>query len=187
MGERAYRALMLLYPRAFRRDYGDQMLQLYRDERRDRTTSWARLTGDIVASAPVQYKETFRTMSTQGKLVTSALVLVVAIAAFLAVGGAVFALVLLALLASILARLLRERNAQLSNGYWWKLTVSGIGVFAVATLFFGGPWPQSWRDEVPGEVAWWSGMFVFATALVMIVAGLLSGAVQLASRRRLSH
>lgn len=186
-GERLYRALLLLYPRRFRREYGDQMLQLYCDARRDRASSWPRLAGDVVLSAPTQHKEAFRTMSTQGKLVTSSIIVAAAVAAFLVIGGALFALALLVLLAWILAMLLREREARLSNGFWWKLTLSGVGVFAVAVLFFGGPWPQSWRDEVPGELAWWSGMFVFAVAIVMIVGGLLSGAVQLASRRRLSH
>jgi hypothetical protein len=186
-GERAYRALMLLYPRAFRREYRDQMLQLYRDERRDRAVSWVSLAGDVVFSAPARHKEAFRAMSTHGKLLTASLVITVAIGAFMAVGGALFALALMLLLAWILTRLLRERDAQLPRGFWWKLTLSGVGVFAGAVLFFGGPWPQSWRDAIPGELAWWSGMFIFSTAIVMIVAGLFSGAVQLASRRRLSH
>ena len=185
--ERAYRALMLLYPRGFRREYGDQMLQLYRDERRHRAASWVRLAGDVVVSAPLQHKETFRTMSTQGKLLTASVVLTIAIVAFMAIGGALFALALMLLLAWILARLLRERDAQLSPRFWWKLTLSGVGVFAGAVLFFGGPWPQSWRDAIPSEIAWWAGMFIFSTAIVMIVGGLLSGALQEASRRRLSH
>jgi hypothetical protein len=186
ISERAYRALMLLYPRQFRRDYRDPMLQLYRDARRDRA-SWPRLAGDVVLSAPARHKEAFRAMSTQGRLLTASLVVSVAIVAFIAVGGALFALALMLLLAWILTRLLRERDTQLSPGFWWKLTLSGVGVFAGAVLFFGGPWPQSWRDAIPGELAWWSGMFIFSTAIVMIVGGLLSGAVQLASRRRLSH
>ena len=186
-GERVYRALLFLYPRRFRREYHDPMLQLYRDARRDRASSWPRLAGDVVLSAPSQHKEAFCTMSTQGKLGTAAVVVAVAVMAFLVVGGAMIALSLMALLAGILALLLRERDARPSNGFWWKLTLSGVGVFAIAVLFFGGPWPQSWRDAVPSAVAWWTGLFVFAAALVMVVGGLLSGLVQLASRRRLSQ
>jgi hypothetical protein len=187
VGERVYRALLLLYPRRFRREYREPMLQLYRDERRDRATSWAQLASDVVVSAPVQHKEAFRTMSTQGKLVTASVVVSIAIIAFLIVGGALFALALMLLLAWILAVLLREREARPSSSFWWKLTLSGVGVFALGFLVFAGPWPQSWRDAVPGELGWWSGMFIFSTAIVMIVAGLLSGVVQRASRRRLSH
>jgi hypothetical protein len=185
-GERAYRALLFLYPRRFRREYRDPMLQLYRDARRD-CTSWPRLAGDLVLSAPAQHKEAFRAMSTQGKLLSASLVITVAIVAFMAVGGALFALALMLLLAWILARLLRERDAHLSPRFWWKLTLSGVGVFAGAVLFFGGPWPQSWRDAIPSEIAWWSGMFIFSTAIVMIVGGLLSALLQYASRQRLSH
>jgi len=55
-GERAYRALLFLYPRRFRREYRDPMLQLYRDARRDRSQSWPRLASDVVMSVPVQHK-----------------------------------------------------------------------------------------------------------------------------------
>ena len=186
-GERTYCALLFLYPRRFRREYRDPMVQLYRDARRDHSSSWPRLAGDVVLSVPVQHKEAFRTMSTRGKLVTAAIVVAVGIAAFMFVGGALIALALMLLLAWILARLLRERDAQLSAGFWWKLTLSGVGVFAGGFLIFAGPWPQSWRDEVPGELGWWSGMFIFSAAIVIVAAGLLAGVVQLGSRRRLSH
>jgi hypothetical protein len=186
-GERVYRALLLLYPRRFRREYREPMLQLYRDARRESTASWPRLAGDVVVSAPVQHKEAFRAMSTQGKLLTASLVITVAIVAFMAIGGALFALALMLLLAWVLARLLRERDAQLSPSFWWKLTLSGVGMFAAGFLIFAGPWPQSWRDAVPGELGWWSGMFIFCTAIVMIVSGLLSGLVVFASRRRLTQ
>ena len=60
-------------------------------------------------------------------------------------------------------------------------------MFAAAFLIFAGPWPQSWRDAIPGELGWWSGMFIVCTAIVMIVSGLLSGVVVFASRRRLTQ
>jgi len=186
-GERVYRALLFLYPRRFRREYRDPMLQLYRDARRNCSASWPQLAGDVVVSAPVQHKEAFRAMSTSTKLLTASLVITIAIVAFMAIGGALFALALMLLLAWILARLLRERDAQISPGFWWKLTLSGVGVFATGFLIFAGPWPQSWRDAIPGELGWWSGMFIFCTAIVMIVAGVFSGVVVLASRRRLTH
>jgi hypothetical protein len=187
MGERAYRALMLLYPRAFRREYSDQMLQLYRDERRRRAASWASLAGDVVVSAPVQYKEALRTMTTTGKLVTAAIATTAGIVVFAVVGGAFAALFLMILLAWILVALLKERGARPSPGLGWKLAAIGAGTFAVAFVFFAGPWPESWREAVPGDVAWGVGFFVFVVSIVMVVAGLFTAVAQWAERRRLSH
>jgi hypothetical protein len=186
-GERIYRALLFLYPRRFRRDYRDPLLQLYRDARRDRAASWLRLTGDVVMSVPVQYKETLRTMSTQTKLVVLAVVTATGIVVFAAIGGALLALALMLVLAWVLLSLLRERGARPSPGFWWKLTLSGVGILAFAILFFGGPWPDSWREAVPGELAWWSGFAIVALALVMIFTGIFTGIAGLASRRRLTH
>src|SRR5256885_10985797 len=114
-GERIYRALLFLYPRRFRRDYRDPLVQLYRDSRRDRA-SWPRLASDVVTSVPRQHKEAFRTMSTQGKLLTASVVITIAVVAFMAVGGALFALALMLVLAWLLARLLRGRDAPLIHG-----------------------------------------------------------------------
>ena len=183
IGERVYRMLLLLYPRRFRRDYRDPMVQLYRDARRDRRASWTRLASDVVASAPVQHKEALRTMRTSTKLLVLALVLVTGIVAFAAVGGALLALALMLLLAWVLLAVRRERGAPLSPSTWWKLTLAGIGILAFCVLFFGGPWPDSWREAVPGELAWWSGFVFVALALVMIFTGVLQGIAGRASRR----
>lgn len=185
-GERAYRALLLLYPRRFRREYRDPMVQLYRDARRDRSASWSRLAGDVVMTTPVQYKEAFRTMSTQTKLGVLAIVVATGVVAFAAIGGALASLALMLLLAWVLLSLLRERGARPSPGFWWKLTLSGVGVLAFAMVFFGGPWPDSWREAIPGDVAWWSGFVVVAFALVMIFAGIFTGIAGRASRRRVT-
>ena len=186
-GERAYRALMLLYPRGFRREYGDQMLQLYRDERRDCAASWARLAGDAFVSAPVQYKESLRTMTTTGKLVAAAIATTAGIVVTAMVGGAFAALFLMLLLAWILVALLKDRGARPGRGFGWKLVAIGAGTFVVAFVFFAGPWPDSWREAVPGDVAWGVGFFVFVISIVMVVAGLLTVAMQWNERRRLSH
>ncbi len=57
-GERFYRALLCLYPKAFRRRYGADMIAFYRERasglvnsRQMRTAMWARLLPDLLASA----------------------------------------------------------------------------------------------------------------------------------------
>ena len=186
-GERAYRALLFLYPRRFRREYRDPMLQLYRDARRERSSTWPRLAGDVFASAPVQYKEAFLTMSTQTKLVVLALLAGTGIVVFAAIGGALAALVLMLVLAWVLLSLLRERGACPSEGFWWKLTLSGVGVLAFVIVFFGGPWPDSWREAVPAELGWWSGYALVVLALVLIFAGLIAGIAGRMSRRHVTQ
>jgi hypothetical protein len=53
-------------------------------------------------------------------------------------------------------------------------------------VFFAGPWPDSWREAVPGEVAWGVGFFVFVISIVMFVTGLFTALLQWSERRRLS-
>ena len=61
--ERVYRALLAAYPREHRREYGEPMVQLFRDRmRRDgggfRTgTVWAQMIFDLVCSASRERKE----------------------------------------------------------------------------------------------------------------------------------
>ncbi len=183
IGERAFRGLLLLYPPRFRREYRDAMTQLYRDERRDHSLSWSRIAFDTLVSIPIQHKEALRAMTTSGKLVAAAVATTAAIVVFAAVGGAIAALLLMLLLAWILVSLLKARDTRAPRGAWWKFAATGAGIFVVAFVFFAGPWPQSWRDAMPGEI-WWVGFFAFATAIVCLVVGLLAGVVELGQRRR---
>ena len=63
-GERAFRVLMRLYPRSFRDQFGDDMIEFFRarrDEQRHRhgvrglTRLWAHLVVDIAVNAPLQH------------------------------------------------------------------------------------------------------------------------------------
>jgi hypothetical protein len=126
-------------------------------------------------------------MSMQAKLVTAAIVITVAIVMFAAVGGALLALALMLALAWILTVLLKQRGATPPRGFWWKLTASGLGMLVLAFVVFGLPWPDSWREAVPGELAWWSGFAIVSTSIVLVVVGLLAGVTELASRRRVTR
>src|SRR4051794_41889856 len=55
---RIYRALLVLYPRAFRRDYREPMVQLFGDSVRDRGgRAWLRAAPDLVRTIPSQRLE----------------------------------------------------------------------------------------------------------------------------------
>jgi hypothetical protein len=185
---RLYRGLLFLYPRRFRRAYGPQMVQLFCDQRRDRgRRAWLTTLRDLLVSVPIRNLEAFMSMSPQGKLATAATATTIGIVVFAVVGGAFGALILMLLLVWILTSLLRQRGAVASPKTWWKLTLAGVGIFAVAFVFFGAPWPDEWREAVPGDVAWSVGFLVFVTAIVLVAVGLLGGIVQYGSRRRLTR
>ena len=183
-GERCYRALLLLYPRGFRRDYASQMVQLFRDQRRDRgRRAWLTTWRDLFTTVPTRNLEAFMSMSPQGKLIAAGVATSLGILVFAMVGGAWGPLVLMLLLAWILTAVLRERGAIPSRSLWWKLVVVGVSVFALAFVVFAPPWPQSWRDAVPGDVAWSVGFIAFVTSMVLVATGLLTGLAQRAGRR----
>lgn len=64
MSEKVFRLLLYLYPSRFRREYGDEALQLFRDRMRDETGMrasvqlWYDLLADLVISLPREYGHT---------------------------------------------------------------------------------------------------------------------------------
>src|SRR5690242_9298736 len=57
-GERLYRALLHLYPARFRRAFGQELIEAFRDQRRDAQTHgqpasafWASVLGDLITQA----------------------------------------------------------------------------------------------------------------------------------------
>ena len=122
-------------------------------------------------------------MSAQGRLTAAAIAASLGLLVFAVVGGAYGAIILMLLLAWILTAVLRGRGAIPSRSLWWKLVVAGVSVFALAFVVFAPPWPQSWRDAVPGDVAWGVGFIAFVTSMVLVTTGLLTGLAQRSGSR----
>ena len=57
MSERLYSLLLLLYPRVFREQYGEEMARVFRDRLREEpvVSLWVEVLGDAVVSIPQQY------------------------------------------------------------------------------------------------------------------------------------
>jgi hypothetical protein len=184
-GDRAFRALMRVYPPSFRREYGDAMVQHFADRaRRDgKRRAWSNALRDVSTSAPYEYWETAMNRSSQSKLVGAAVVTGAAAIAFLLVGGAMLGLALLLVLAWEVYAITRVRGHRISTQRWWKFAGSGVALFAVLFVVFAIPWPRDWRSAVPGDVAWTVAMFGFSASIVLVVTGLLMGAAQWSSRR----
>ena len=73
--ERMYRALLLVYPSGHRQEYGESMVQLFRDRmRRDgrgirALIVWVQVMTDLVCSAFLEYKEGFMFEGSQAKTI----------------------------------------------------------------------------------------------------------------------
>ena len=182
---RAYRALTRVYPSRFRRDYGAAMTQAFADRARvdGSRAAWRVALRDLAVSAPREHREVLVRASMQTKLVVAAIATTVAIVAFAAVGGALFALALMLLLAWELTAILRARGHSSTSVRWWKLSIAGVALFALLFVVFAMPWPEEWRSSVDGEIAWFVGMFGFSASIVLVVLGAMLGLAGWVGRR----
>ena len=178
---RAYGALVALYPREFRDEYGADMVQLARDACRDDPT-WlvaGRVLVDLAVSIPTQHLEAHvhRSPSHLVPLIYTAVAgagIVLALA-----GGSNVALLFVGLVVAAIAGTLAViawRRAPIGGSvqttHWWKFVAAGPviigGVIVAAGL---------------GVEAWFIGMLFVFLALILSGVGLLLGLVRLTTRR----
>lgn len=183
--ERSYRALVLLYPRGFRREYGTDMVLTFRDDLRHRgaLAAWRRATADLILSLPVQRLEAIVTQPSAIRAAQTALALsamlvltVVAIGRFVVVGVPI-AIALSGLALLYLRSQLPYREAVTSAGSsWWKLIASGAGLLAGIAL------AAEFGPDV--EFPWHLAVFLFLSGWALMIAGAIAGLVRLAGRLR---
>ena len=178
----AYRALVRLYPRRVRAEYGADMVQLVRDQCADEP-AWrvaSRIVVDAALTLPAQHLETHmnRNPNPLVPLIYAAVAgsgLLVAI-----VGGtnrtALIVGACVALVAGALAAVGWRRATPLrltrAAGNWWKLVAAGP-CLVIAVIIGAGL----------GIDAWFVGVLVVLTAFVLTATGLLLGVFHLTSRR----
>jgi hypothetical protein len=182
---RIYEALLVLYPRRFRREYGEDMAQLFAEQLRDEN-AWrvcSRAATDLALTVPTRYLEVI--MKTSASLLLSTLLGAVAVAgilfalvsgtnAVLAIAGAATAV-----LAGGLSLVSYHRNRPLAPSTtahgWWRLLMGGAGLLTalIVTVNLTG--------EVP-EDFWLPTMIAGLTAIVLMAMGLILGVIQLTTR-----
>lgn len=179
---RAYGALMALYPREFRDEYGADMVQLARDACRDEP-QWrvaGRVLVDLAISIPTQHLEV-RMHRSPSLLIPLIYTAVSGAGIVLALAGGTNAALLVvglvvAAIAGTLAVIAWRRAAPIGGSvpttHWWKLVVAGPiiigGVIVAAEL---------------GVEAWFVGMLFVFVALILTGVGLLLGLARLTARR----
>jgi hypothetical protein len=144
---RLYRALLMLYPRSFRRDYREPMLQLFGDCVRERGAKiWLRTIPDLIRTVPVLRLEAVMAgRHTASKVVALVLVVIGAVVAS-GVGGpaivaalAIGVVAVLALGRGTLVPVFRGERAPLRAALvqtWWAPIV-GVAAGALILLGFG--------------------------------------------------
>jgi len=120
--ERAYRTLLLLYPRSFRREYGDHMVAVFEDMQRDGAAArvWWRVVVDAATSIPIQHTEAVMVTRLSPNVVGLLAILFFAIAmSAFTIGG---------------------------FGHWW-ISLPGGGAALAAAASAGLYWRSHWQYE----------------------------------------
>lgn len=183
---RAYRTLVLLYPRSFRGEYRDLMVEAFREDLDARGTRavWCRTVGDLLVSVPVQLVEA--TMSKPSKVRSAQLVVAFSILAVVAVvaAGRFVVIIAPAIVAVMAAALLYWRSTMPyreavrdASASWWRVILAGavlLGGIGVTATY--GPH----MDWFPWHLA----AFLYLTAWVAMILGAVLGVIHLVKRLR---
>ena len=180
--ERAYRAMVRLYPRRFRDEYGEDMVRLIREQCRDES-AWriaARSTVDLAIAIPTQHLE--------ARMNRAPSALVPLVYAVFALGGVALAIVggsdptssviglAVALGAGTLGILAWRRaapgRATTPTGTWWKFLAAGPCLIGLVIVASGA-----------GVNAWFLGLVTVLTAVVSTATGVVLGLAHLWNRR----
>jgi len=180
-----YRRLVRLYPRAFRDEYRDDLVDLLAEQLRDEP-AWRvvpRCLTDLALSVPSQHLEAH--MDRPLNLVLTTVLGALAAAAVvvgLVVGHPVvlLACTAVALSAAGLALLSYHRARPLTaprpvTAQWWKPTATGVALLALLIVVTNA------TGELP-EGGWYVAMIVGLAAVLLVAAGLVLGIVHLAGR-----
>jgi uncharacterized membrane protein len=177
----AARLLLAAFPKAFRREFGDDIAQAVRDMRRHgglgRWRVLARLTIDVVRTAP---RMRWESLMSNARLTLIAGVISIGLIAAV-VGHPMFIMLIVSVLA-LVALLIRKHDRPIaiepeSAVHWYRWVAAGAASFAAGfvVLFFDG-------NELT-SAGWRIWMFSWATGLVLVVFGLILGFTALVNRR----
>lgn len=180
----AYRALLRLYPRSVRDEYGADMAALFSNQLHDEP-AWRVCTRgvvDLALTVPTWHLEA--RMNRPPTRLVSVLLGSIALAALLLTivvanpGILVFTLPV-AVAAGALAVLDRRRNGPVppqTTGRWWKLLAAGASLLAGVVVI------TTATGELDSSGTWTLMMLALLTSFVLMAAGVILGVARLAGR-----
>jgi hypothetical protein len=175
-----YRHLAALYPKAFRAEYGDDLVATFTEQIRDDSAThvWLSTVRDLVVTVPSQHLEARMNRPAPQT------VAVLATAIVAGTGPVVGVFLLIALVALVVATLAWKSARPAENGgsiatRWRTILIIGVALLATVILVINVP-PYSNR-ELP-EALWLLMMLALVTSVGLITVGLTMGIA-----RRLNH
>jgi Polysaccharide biosynthesis protein len=183
---RLYRSVTRLYPRRFRDEYRDDLVDLFACQVADDGPgrSWGRAVRDLAVTVPSQHLEAHMERSAIVN-VTSICIVVAGSATLLAavVGVSFYALLLLmvaigAIVVSVFAHR-ADKPAVVQEGVrsWKKILGIGVAILAVVIVVMNLP-----QAEDSAEWPWFAMMLGLLTGVTMTVAGLYGAIVNRGAR-----
>lgn len=179
---RMYRAATHLYPRAFREEYGDDLVALFEAQCSDESPVrvYARTTVDLLVTVPIRHLE----VPMHDRAPTTMVIVYVVIAlgglTTVAIGGtnevAATLGLLVAAVAGALAVVTARRQAAAPSdpsSIWWKVTTAGIALIAAVMV-----------GARIGIEAWYLAWVAALGGIALIAVGLVLGVFRLFHRAR---
>lgn len=182
----AYRALLRLYPKRFRDEYGTDMALLFAEQLRDEPAArvWARSVVDLALTVPTQHLEAHMNRSPSPLVPVTFAAIGVSGLGIALVGGAGPAMLAIGLsvaaaglgLAAVAWRRARPIGTHDLSEHWWKMVATGAAILATVAGV----------TTVAGELSeatWWPMMVTLACALALLGTGLTLGIAHQVGRR----
>jgi hypothetical protein len=178
-----YRQLSALYPKAFRAEYGDDLVATFTEHLRDERASrvWLSTIRDLVVTIPSQHLEARMkrrpTPQTVAVLATGVTVAALVLALVAGTGPVVGMFLLLGVVALVVATLAWKaarpvRDAMSVASRWRTILIVGVALLATVLVVINVP-PYSNRD-LP-EAGWVLMMLSLVTGVGLITVGLTMG------------
>jgi hypothetical protein len=184
-----YRHLSALYPKAFRAEYGDDLVATFTEQLHDERAArvWLSTIRDLVVTVPFQHLEARMkrpTPQTVAVFATSVTMAAIVLAVVAGTGPVVGVFLLIALAALIVATLAWKAARPPTGGAsaatrWRTILIIGVALLAAVLVTINVP-PYNER-ELP-EAGWVLMMLSLVTSVGLITVGLTMGIA-----RRLNH
>ena len=190
-----YRRLSALYPKSFRREYGDDLDAMFAEQLREDGVArvWLSAIHDLVVSVPTQHLEARMNRpapQTVAVIATFATVAALVLAVAAGTGPIVGVFLLIAVVALVVATLgwkatrpMSRAGGSVSNR-WRTILFVGVALLAAVLLVINVP-PYNDR-ELPG-VGWALMMFSLVTGVGLITVGLTMGLARRSARHATSR